>query len=336
MLKTFKSSNYLALIVMMLGIFIFIESYVSIYFLDNDFYFFYVVEQLFKFSLIFFLFLFGLNYKKDTKKNLSIFYTYIMILAIFTLIAVLSHIQPKYILYNLKNLHFWLVLPFFLSYFVKIKNIKIYKYFFQTLVFMSIISFIYSIYIYTTYESFDDLYFYEYYTKLNMFGEWNFIRDGNVRMFGFASGNLTMSQMIIPPLSYVFMLMIISRSKFNQLYGIVFFTILFIFLVLTTARNAVLSFVLACVFLYFFLKSRKKISSILLFFLLILFSIVIVLVANETGYGNLSSLQRITFLLQFIDVFLNNPFGYGIGSTGISLPDYRFFFNLQWRHYLRT
>src|SRR3546814_14901117 len=47
---------------------------------------------------------------------------------------------------------------------------------------------------------------------------------------------------------------------------------------------------------------------------------------SEAGGGDFSSQARIPLLLQFIDVFQQNKWGYGVGSAGIVNLTYKFFF----------
>lgn len=232
----------------------------------------------------------------------------------------------NYILYSIKYIYSWIFL-LFIFYLSPITSDSTLIIAFRVSVFAALINFVYSV----TFDMFffhnlKDVYFYKLYTDLGMFSDWNVIREGKLRYFGLVGSNLTLSQFLLIPISYLLASLIVNR-KGKKFLCCLILGVLFFFLYKTAARNSVMALAASLTFLTlnFFLKPKIYLR-ICLFCILYLISFFAVIIINTYGLGDPSSVKRIFLLYDFWNNFTRWPLGYGIGAAGISIPGYKFFY----------
>lgn len=138
--------------------------------------------------------------------------------------------------------------------------------------------------------------------------EYNYFRYGRLRAFGFLHNAVTYSNYLS-----IFVILYLNRIKLRKHFFIRAFILILVLisLYLTGSRTPILSSFLAFSLLRFFDKKRQFIpflSLVSIAFILILLSV--------TGKGDLSALGRITQYVEAFNLFVGNPFGYGIGYAG--------------------
>ena len=255
---------------------------------------------------------------------------FLMLLALIFAYSTLSFVQgieTKSIINSIKNVYFWPL------YFLLIVSAK-FSFRRQTLsvllwttTIFSLINIVYSIFINYSFSNVDQFYFYNLYNSKNIFNEWDFIRDGEVRAFGFMGSPLTLSQTLIIALCFSFSGITRTTSIENILYFFILFLIILFGIYLTRTRNPVVGVFCALFLMYSgrtFRLSRR--SVFFLFFAIYIAVILLVFEMSRRGLGDLSSQARAPMLIAFFNLIYQNPFGYGIGSTGVSLPSYAYFF----------
>ncbi len=305
-----------------------LDSYilVNVYYLDITFIT--LITQLVKYSIMFipilaFLFKYGIK-----KKMVYLFLLYNMLLMIFCIIGKFNGYDSTNIILSIKNVYLWVWYALLLSCFnfnISDKYVKLIFYFFLI---AAILNISYSIYVNVIFDGdFKVFYFFDLYTEKGIFQSWNFIRDEKVRAFGLVGSKLTLSQMLIIPCSIVLMSVIFKRDFFYKL----LYSILGVFLLygmyITYARNPLFALTLSFALFIFFQFFKLTWWRYFAFFLSIYsLSVWIVSYLNDSGSGDASSQARIPMLLDFLTQFSANPFGHGVGSTGIANQTYSYFY----------
>ncbi|MBF8723033.1 O-antigen ligase family protein [Pseudomonas guariconensis] len=252
---------------------------------------------------------------------------YAFIIAIFTLVSIISGRSLSLILLSLKNIYLW-GFYFFLIVSSRVQftagDLKLANW---VVVIFAIINVVYSLYVANIYEGDPNVfYFYEFYVGKNLFSIWNFVKDDEVRAFGLMGSPLTLSQSLMLPAIFCYSAIFFRKPQVTSIAYFLALIIILLGLYLTKTRNPVLAFILAVTIVALGRNWKGRGKYLLTFALLYISSFLLVLEVNSRGGGDLSSQARIPMLMQFIDHIVARPFGYGIGSTGVAAPGYDFFF----------
>ncbi|WP_155952245.1 hypothetical protein [Zestomonas thermotolerans] len=263
-------------------------------------------------------------------KWLSILLFYLGLIFFYSIIAYLNGYSFDNIMLSLKNTYFWL----FYFIYICVPRFKapasVIRFVILAIFFGALLNVLYSVYVGLTFDgNLERFYFYSLYDQKGMFEDWNFIRDGAVRAFGYVGSKLTLSQLLLIPISVAVMLFFGVKSEGGRTAVFLFLIVLGYGLYLTKTRNPILAISCAiCVSLFF----RYKLQGwgVVLFFSIFTsvygLTIYLVFFISDIGWGDLSSQARVPLLISFLEVMRDQPLGYGVGSTGIYNLNYRFFF----------
>ena len=179
--------------------------------------------------------------------------------------------------------------------------------FFFILYFCAFLNCIYSIYLVHTFNG--DLS--SLYIANGKYSDFNYIRNGKLRAFGFLNSAVTFSNYISVILSTVLFRI---KVKKNFLVRLFFISIMFYSLYLSGSRTPLVSLFATLLILFLFRKKNKKFIPIISVLFIVLILIFVSITAED-----LSALGRIRQYLRGIDLFVHNPIGYGFGYA--SFPD---------------
>lgn len=179
--------------------------------------------------------------------------------------------------------------------------------FFFILYFCAFLNCIYSIYLVHTFNG--DLS--SLYIANGKYSDFNYIRNGKLRAFGFLNSAVTFSNYIS-----IILITVIFRIKVkkNFLLRLFFISIMFYSLYLSGSRTPLLSLFATLLILFLFRNKNKKFIPIISVLFIILILIFVSIKAED-----LSALGRIRQYLRGIDLFVHNPIGHGFGYA--SFPD---------------
>lgn len=322
------SSTIPKFLILCLILWVSLDSYllVNVYYLDMNIIMY--ITQVLKYCIMF-IPVIGFLFKYPIRKKAAVYFIlYNCLLIIFCFIGFAKGYDHSNIILSIKNVYLWLWFSLLLCCFDFTISDKYVKYIFFVFLISAIINVIYSIYISVIFDGdFRIFYFYDLYIEKGMFESWNFLRDGNVRAFGFVGSKLTLSQMLLIPCSIVLMSILYKKDFFHKLLYSLLGLLLIYGMFITYVRNPffslILSFFIFSFFRVFKITWRRYLS---LFIIVYLISILTVSYLNDNGSGDSSSQARIPMLLDFLEQIKANPIGYGIGSTGIANKTYPFFY----------
>lgn len=226
------------------------------------------------------------------------------------------------ILLNIKNHYLWIVLLLIIGY----SSRRIPRGFIWSMLISSVaLGFLnigYSLIVNFFYDgSPREFYFYELYNRMNMYADANFVRHGNIRSFGLVGSCLSLSQIIIIPMSFVIALIVEGRWRFLTVamaLGLV------IGEWITRTRNPSMAMLIALIS-FVLLRRTRRLWSVVVFvcgYLVVSFYYIFQQSFSEASKLDLSALNRGIQLLKISEALLHRPLGYGIGYAGVANDAY--------------
>lgn len=139
--------------------------------------------------------------------------------------------------------------------------------------------------------------------------EYNYLRAGKLRAFGFLQSAVILSNYLT-----IFLIPLIWRINIRKNWLVRFFFIILMLytLYLTGSRTPFLSLFLSIFFIKFFNKNRN----LVFLFSIITITLLLLFVFVMANYMDLSALGRIKQYAEAFNLISKNPIGYGIGYAG--------------------
>lgn len=304
------------------------ESFFLVNVYETNLLVFLVFFQAFKYLLIFLppaLLLLIKGYNRDWG-HILILYT--LILLAYALYSILVGRGADVLILSIKNVYLWVWYFLFFCTSRATFDVRFLKILYATVVICTVLNVAYSLFIEYSFSGDPSIfYFYEFYLSKGIYSSWNFYREDGVRAFGFLGSPLTFSQALLLPILFCFISVIFRKYSLGSIVYFFLFLLLLIGLFITKTRNPAFAlFLSVLLFITAYLFRLKNASFVLAFLIFYSLSFYLVLEINSRGAGDLSSQARIPMFLQFFDKIKTWPWGYGIGSTGISSPNYEYFF----------
>lgn len=297
----------------------FVESYILVSLKTAAYTGLYVLFQSFKFGalgLIAFLFLIPSNWRVHFTPSLL---AIAAMIAIYSVVGLLNaKIVPSNVILNIKNNYLWLILLVLIAGSSrKVPPIAL-PLLFTCSIALGILNVAYSIIVNIYYDgSPRDFYFFDLYTSMGMYGEPNIFRSGHIRSFGLVGSSLTLSQILLIPLSYCLANLFARKNIFVSVSVII---ILFTGEWITRTRNPSTALAVSSLALIIQRVTKKNWPPIAFIITYLVGSFYYIVSEYLVGQSNLdlSALYRGAQLLNIFDAILERPLGYGIGYAGVA------------------
>lgn len=318
MLKLHTFKNIYLLILLPTYIYLFFFSYINIYLKTNNYDIAYIVLNEVFYSILF-LPLIYLIFYCFKNKYINIF---IVIIIFSILIALYNKIEISYIVKSFRDTISWILVFMIILHMTIIQNIKFIIYLYVLSIILIMLNGFYSLYIQFIFNNDHSIiYFYDLYSQLDSYKEYNVVRNGMIRAFGFFGSNITYSTVLIIPLSFLF----VSFWKYKNPLILYIFCIVLYYLWMTQTRNPFLAFFFS-IFIYIFLFHRKNfINKIWVFNILyFLATITLIYFLANMNYLEPSSAGRAPQIDIVLSTLISSPFGMGLGYNNLEKLDLSF------------
>jgi hypothetical protein len=308
----------------------FFESFVLVQFKSMGLSVPYLAFQALKFGalgILLFLFLFPFRWKVGVH---PVVFLLAGTVAIYSIIGLRNpEVIPSNVVLNIKNNYLWLVLMLIIGYSGRPVKKKVLLTLLIASLLLGLLNVGYSLLVNLSYDgSPRDFYFFDLYNSMGMYGEANFFRNGSIRSFGLVGSCLTLSQILLIPLSFSLSLLIHHRGRFVALLAVL---LLACGEWLTRTRNPSIAILIAfCA--YALLRSTRRLLPVIVFvvgYLLVSFYYLVQASFADVSSLDLSALNRGKQLLQISEAILERPFGYGIGYVGVANGAYKVWTDLS-------